>query len=92
MHEDHGLRHPKPQDDGIAAMRDWEVCGFGSRDDLDAWFAGYRRDLYAAGFNIAVYKVSPDLVRYGGHQLVFERGDLLPFDHLPLIRNGLIHN
>lgn len=65
-----------------------EVCGFGSREDLDYWFQGYKYDLYRARFNIARYLVPGELIRYGGRQLVFERGDLLPIERYPMIRRG----
>jgi hypothetical protein len=71
-------------------MKNGEVCGFGSREDLDWWFQSYKRDLYRAGFNIARYAVPGNLIRYGGHQLVFERGDLLPVERFPMIRNGVL--
>lgn len=67
-----------------------EHCGFGSRADLDWWFQGYKRVLYRHGFNIAFYAVESDLVRYGRRQLMFERGDLLPHERFPMIRNGKI--
>jgi hypothetical protein len=90
MHAAHYGSRPEPSDDGILVLQSGEVCGFGNRDDLDWWFAGYKYDLYRARFNIARYLVPGELIRYGGRQLVFERGDLLPVERYPMIRNGLI--
>lgn len=73
-------------------LLDTEVCGFGSREDLDWWFRGYKRILYRERFNVALYTVRPDLIRYGGHQLVFERGNLLPAERFPMLWNGKVHN
>jgi hypothetical protein len=90
MHAAHYGNRPEPKDDGILVLQQGEVCGFGDRSDLDWWFKGFKYDLYRAGFNIARYVVPGELIRYGGRQLVFERGDLLPVERYPMIRNGLI--
>lgn len=91
MHEEHRGNRPHPRDDGIAGLKRKEHCGFGSLEDLKWWFRGYLRALSLMGFNIAVYKVPLDRIRYGNRQLVFERGDLLPFEHLPVLQRGKIH-
>jgi len=57
---------------------------------LDWWFQGYKRVLYRYKFNVAFYHVAPSLVRYGRSQLMFERGDLLPSERFPIIRNGKV--
>ena len=88
MHVKHYGVRPQPSEDGILALKGTEVCGFGNREDLDWWFAGYKYDLYRARFNVARYLVPGELIRYGGRQLVFERGDLLPIERYPMIRNG----
>lgn len=90
MHESHGGNRPQPKDDGIALSLNVEHCGFGNRQDLDWWFQGFKRDLYRHKFNIAFYAVESELVRYGRRQLMFERGDLLPLERLPIIRNGKV--
>lgn len=90
MHEDHSGNRPHPMDDGIAQPLKVEHCGFGAREDLDWWFQGYKRVLYRHRFNIAIYLISSELVRYGGRQLMFERGDALPVERLPIIRNGKV--
>lgn len=71
-------------------LLDTEVCGFGSREDLDWWFQGYKRLLYREGFNVARYAVAAHLIRYGGRQLVFERGDSVPAERFPMIRGGKV--
>lgn len=83
--------HPAPITDGIHAMLGHEYCGFASLELLRRWFKGHKRALSRAGFNVAVYRVPPPLVRFGRRQLVFERGDLLPYEHLPIIKNGTVH-
>lgn len=88
MHAEHYGNRPEPKDDGILVLQHGELCGFGDRGDLDWWFTGFKYDLYQQGFNIARYLVPGELIRYGGHQLVFERGDLLPVERFPIIRNG----
>ena len=79
-----------PWDDGIAQPLNVEHCGFGDREALDWWFQGYKRVLYQYRFNIAVYVIASDLIRYGHRQVMFERGDLLPDERLPIIRNGKV--
>lgn len=41
----------------IDIIRDHEVCGFTSLEDLRAWFAGWGQPLYDAGYVIASYTV-----------------------------------
>lgn len=91
MHDAHHINRPHPNEDGIAKLVKREYCGFGSREDLEWWFRGHKRSLDLTGFNIAVYKVALNKIRFGHRQLVFARGDLLPFEHLPILRNGRIH-
>lgn len=90
MHDAHSGNRPHPCDDGIARPLTTEYCGFGSREDLDWWFQGYKRVLYQYSFNIAFYTVAANLVRYGHRQLMFERGDLLPSERFPIVRNGKV--
>lgn len=90
MHAKHYGNRPEPQNDGILALQDGEVCGFGDRADLDWWFKGFKRMLYREGFNIARYVLPGNLVRYGSHQLVFDREDYLPVERYPVIRNGIL--
>lgn len=87
MHEDHGGNRPHPMDDGIAQPLTVEHCGFKDRGDLDWWFQGYKRVLYQYRFNIAIYLIASDLIRYGNKQLMFERGDSLPVERHPIVRN-----
>jgi hypothetical protein len=91
MHDAHAGTRPMPSDDGIPRLLSSEVCGFGSREDLDEWFKGFKRALYAEGFNIARYAVPSHLIRYGRTQLVFERKSLVPTTRLPIIRGGKVH-
>jgi hypothetical protein len=44
--------------------------------------------LYEYRFNIAFYLVAAELIRYGHRQIMFERGDLLPVERYPIVRNG----
>lgn len=90
MHEKHSGTRPHPTDDGIVSPLKVEHCGFRNRGELDWWFEGHKRALYRHGFNIALYHVESALVRHGGRQLMFERGDLLPIERFPVIRNGLV--
>lgn len=89
MHTAHSNR-PLPWDDGIAKPLTVEHCGFGDREELDWWFQGYKRVLYQHRFNIAVYLIASNLIRYGNRQVMFERGDSLPVERLPIIRNGKV--
>jgi hypothetical protein len=90
MHEAHTGNRPHPTDDGIACPLTTEHCGFSTRADLDWWFRGYKRVLHEYKFNIAFYLVKPQLIRYGHRQIMFERGDLLPVERYPIIRNGKV--
>ena len=90
MHDAHERTRPKPSADGIPRLLSSEVCGFATREELDEWFRGFKRALYAEGFNIARYAVPSHLVRYGRTQLVFERKDLIPTSRFPMIRNGKV--
>ena len=86
MHQEHNGNRPKPSSDGVPRLLTSEYCGFATREELDWWFRSHKRTLYQEGFNIAVYLVPPELIRYGHRQLVFERGNLLPDYRLPIVR------
>jgi len=88
MHNAHSGCRPLPWDDGIACPLETEHCGFSTREQLDWWFRGYKRVLYEYKFNIAFYLVASQLIRYGHRQIMFERGDLLPVERYPIVRNG----
>lgn len=90
MHQEHTGTRPVPQRDGIHKIRGSEHCGFPDRESLDWWFTGYKRALEREDFNIALYLVACELIRYGKHQVVFERGDLLPVERLPIVRSGKV--
>lgn len=88
MHTAHTGSRPLPWDDGLTDPLETEHCGFGTREELDWWFQGYKRVLYQYKFNIAFYLVASELIRYGHRQVIFERGDLYPHERFPIIRNG----
>lgn len=67
-------------------MTEDDYCGFTSRDKVDKWFYGFKAKLAHAGFIVAVYMVPFDKIKFGRTQVVFERGDMLPAEYLPLLR------
>ena len=77
--------HPSPVQDGLNFIHPTEYCGFIKLPDLHRWFSGWHAALAGAGFLIAVYLVPKDRIRFARSQIVFRRGDLLPFRSLPLI-------
>lgn len=90
MHDEHKGNRPTPYGDGLPKLLKVEHCGFPDMETLEWWFRGHKRALTKAGFNVAVYLVPPRLIRYGEKQLLFERGDLVPVERLPLVRNGKV--
>ncbi len=83
MHGD--ADHPSPAEDPMLGfVYETENCCFATLDQLEEWFAGYEDDLAEAGYEIAVYTVPLDHVRYGKQQAVFRRGDTYPVRSLPM--------
>jgi hypothetical protein len=73
--------HPDPSDDVLLeGINPDESCGFATMCDLEAWFSGYEDVLESAGYNISVYTVRREYVRYGKSQCLFLR------DHAVLSR------
>lgn len=91
MHREHMGNRPTPHKDGIHRLLRKEHCGFQDREQLDWWFQGHKRALDRERFNIALYAVPSTLVRYGERQLVFERGDLIPVERMPVVRQGKVY-
>jgi hypothetical protein len=87
MFDDHGNGdHPGPADDPqLGYISENEHCGFATLDALDEWFDGYHEALAELGFVIAKYSVPLNTVRYGRQQLVFNRGDHWPVEHMTLV-------
>ena len=84
--------HPQPADDPLLlkgcpeeGIYPDEVCGFPTLCALEEWFAGYEDPLADAGYEIAVYSVELQHVRYGTHQAVFVRGDSYPVRNIPIL-------
>jgi len=71
----HGdAEHSDPFDDPmLEGIYPDEVCGFPTICALEDWFAGYEDLLAALGYQIAVYSVELQQVRYGHKQAVFVR-------------------
>jgi hypothetical protein len=83
MHGD--AEHPAPEDDvQLKLIRPDESCGFATLCALEEWFAGYEDDLADAGYEISVYSVMLDQVRYGKKQLLFRREDSMPIRTFPM--------
>jgi len=71
--------HPAPENDPLLKLiRPDEVCGFATLCALTEWFAGYEDELADAGFEISIYTLPRDHVRFGKEQLVFRRDDFYP--------------
>lgn len=71
--------HPSPAEDPMLGhVYPTENCCFATLCELEEWFAGYEDDLADAGYEISVYTVPLDHVRYGKQQAVFRRGDTYP--------------
>lgn len=82
MFEEHrGGGHPGPsQDYPLGRIDPEEHCGFATREQLEAWFAGWLGLLDATGFVGVRYAVPVHTVRYGKVQAVFRRGDHWPVE------------
>lgn len=77
--------HPDPCGDGLDRLSPKEYCGFATLLGLHRWFDGWQVRLSELGFAVAVYSVTPHLIRYARRQLVFRRGDLLPTYYRSLV-------
>lgn len=77
MHGD--AEHPSPiQDPLLGEPYPDENCGFATLCALEEWFAGYEDDLAEEGYEISVYTVPLDQVRYGLQQVLFRREGAYP--------------
>lgn len=67
-------KHPSPAMDGFEHVRDEEYFGFGSPEQLAAWFGeSFVAEAAEAGFVVSVYDVPARFVRKGGRQILFEK-------------------
>lgn len=80
-------KYPNPYyDTGLYGINEGEYCAFGSREELDKWFYGFKKHLKEAGFRIAEYLVPEHKIRRGAKQVVFNRGELKPVRISPCLR------
>lgn len=83
MHGD--VHHPAPKDDPLLGEPyPDENCGFATLCALEEWFAGYEDELADAGYEISVYTVKREQVRWGKQQLLFRREGALPVRTFPM--------
>jgi len=74
-----GADHPSPDEDPLLqGIYPDENCCFATLDGLEEWFAGYEDDLAEAGYEISVYTVPRENVRWGISQALFRREDRYP--------------
>lgn len=87
MNKMHGsANHPAPADDPLLGIvRPDENCCFATLCDLGEWFAGYEEELADAGYEISIYTVPRDHVRFGKQQALFRRGDFYPVRTMPMM-------
>lgn len=77
MHGD--VHHPSPADDTLLSEPyPDENCCFATLEQLEEWFAGYEDELADAGYEISVYTVPRENVRYGISQALFRREGRFP--------------
>ena len=90
LHQAHGSSksHPGPRmDEEIGwAFGVEHSFGFGSREQLDKWFKGFKRKLAAKDFVIRVYEAPFDTTTVTDHQAIFIRDDSRLVDTLPMLR------
>ena len=60
------------------------VCGFGSREALDAWFEGWEHHLHAHGFVVREFEVDPPYVLTGDLQLAFIKSNARLIESRPI--------
>lgn len=74
-----GADHPSPQEDPLLSEPyPDENCCFATLDALEEWFSGFEDELAEAGYEISVYTVPRENVRYGISQALFRREDRYP--------------
>ena len=82
--------HPGPMSEsaiGWWKLREDHSFGFGSMDQLHAWFKGFKRKLHAAGFVVRVFETRDDeSTIITDHQAVFIREDAKMVDTLSVFR------
>lgn len=84
MHGD--AAHPSPAEDPLLGEPyPNENCCFATLCQLEEWFAGYEDDLAEAGYEISVYTVPLENVRFGISQALFRREDRYPVRTMPML-------
>jgi hypothetical protein len=69
-------------------MTEAHSFGFGTREQLDRWFKGFKRKLHKAGFVIRIYE-APDASTYiSDRQAIFVKADSNLVQTLPAVRWG----
>lgn len=67
-------RQPMAWNDGLSYDLATHRFGFKDPKQIKAWFNAYeRRDLSNVGVLVKIFEVSKKSVRYGGHQLTFNK-------------------
>ena len=67
-------RQPMAWDDGLNYDLSTHRFGFMDIKQLKSWFNAYeRRELTDVGVKVKIFEVSKKSVRYGGHQLTFNK-------------------
>ncbi len=81
-----GADHPSPDEDPLLGEPyPDENCCFATLCDLEEWFAGYEDDLAEEGYEISVYTVPRENVRWGKQQALFRREDRYPIRTMPML-------
>ena len=65
--------HPMPDEDGLGRVESCELCGFRSIAQMQLWFKGAFYDIKLFNRVIRRYLVPKEYVRYGRHQVVFNK-------------------
>jgi hypothetical protein len=67
------MEHPGILFDTMFAVKESQVCGFESLQQLNRWFKGFGKALRKAGYVVKVYKVKEYVKTLSGLQIAFEK-------------------
>jgi hypothetical protein len=77
-----GSSRPIPFCDGIGKYNEKDYFGFDSLDSLIAWFDNLLPSLEDYGYCVSIYEIDPTFVKFGRHQVAFERARATLVDRL----------
>jgi hypothetical protein len=94
LHEAHNgsTKHPGPYGDSTVGwhLTEDHIFGFGTREQLDGWFKGFKRKLHEAGFVIRIFEAPDETTIESEFQTIFIREESELVQTIPVVRWGTL--